>query len=59
MREAQLGIKLPNFVTVDPNGLELKEDNLHLTSASQVKLGQMLARAYLDNFAAPSSSSDC
>uniref|UniRef100_A0A0D9W337 Sialate O-acetylesterase domain-containing protein n=1 Tax=Leersia perrieri TaxID=77586 RepID=A0A0D9W337_9ORYZ len=46
VRKAQLGINLPNVVTVDAIGLSLNEDHLHLTTESQVKLGEMLAQAY-------------
>ncbi|KAL5561295.1 hypothetical protein UlMin_031042 [Ulmus minor] len=56
VREAQLGLNVPNVVCVDAKGLELKEDNLHLTTQAQVQLGQMLAQAYLSNFE-PSHSS--
>lgn len=56
IREAQKGIDLANVVCVDAKGLELKEDNLHLTTGSQVQLGQMLADAYLAHFA-PSNDS--
>lgn len=52
VREAQKGIDLPNVVCVDAKGLKLKEDNLHLTTESQVQLGQMLADAYLSHFVA-------
>ncbi|CAI9104590.1 OLC1v1003294C1 [Oldenlandia corymbosa var. corymbosa] len=51
IREAQKSIEMENVVCVDAIGLELKEDNLHLTTEAQVKLGQMLAEAYLANFA--------
>lgn len=50
VREAQKSIDLPNVVCVDAKGLELKEDNLHLTTAAQVQLGHMLADAYLAHF---------
>ncbi|RZC48500.1 hypothetical protein C5167_016928 [Papaver somniferum] len=53
VRESQLGIDMPNVVCVDAKGLELKEDNLHLTTEAQVKLGNMLADAYLKNFVSP------
>ncbi|XP_050212273.1 probable carbohydrate esterase At4g34215 [Mercurialis annua] len=52
VREAQLKMNISNVVCVDAKGLQLKEDNLHLTTHSQVKLGQMLAEAYLKHFAA-------
>lgn len=50
VREAQKEIDIPNVVCVDAKGLPLKDDHLHLTTAAQVKLGQMLADAYLANF---------
>ncbi|CAN4099127.1 unnamed protein product [Withania somnifera] len=50
IREAQKTIDLPNVVCVDAMGLQLKKDNLHLTTEAQVKLGQMLADAYLTHF---------
>ncbi|XP_010531559.1 PREDICTED: receptor protein kinase-like protein At4g34220 [Tarenaya hassleriana] len=50
VREAQLGLKMPNVVTVDAMGLPLKPDNLHLTTEAQAKLGLLLAEAYLSNF---------
>ncbi|CAI0445785.1 unnamed protein product [Linum tenue] len=55
VREAQLCMKMTNLVCVDAKGLKLKEDNLHLCTEAQVKLGQMLADAYLSNFASPNS----
>ncbi|KAK4777993.1 hypothetical protein SAY87_018180 [Trapa incisa] len=56
VREAQLGIDLPNVVCVDAKGLPLKEDHLHLTTEAQVRLGLMLAEAYLNNFASMKAS---
>ncbi|KAL4615356.1 hypothetical protein ACB092_07G118300 [Castanea dentata] len=53
VREAQFKISLPSVVCIDAKGLPLKEDNLHLTTEAQVKLGHMLADAYLTNFAPP------
>ncbi|XP_076942784.1 putative carbohydrate esterase At4g34215 [Bidens hawaiensis] len=50
VRKAQKAIDLPNVVCVDAKGLELKEDNLHLTTAAQVQLGHLLADAYLKHF---------
>ncbi|XP_072992111.1 probable carbohydrate esterase At4g34215 [Typha latifolia] len=50
VRKAQLGIDLPNVVCVDAMGLSLNADHLHLTTESQVKLGGMLAQAYIDHF---------
>ncbi|KAL1812015.1 hypothetical protein DCAR_0624177 [Daucus carota subsp. sativus] len=50
IREIQKAIDLENVVCVDAKGLELKEDNLHLTTEACVELGQMLAHAYLTHF---------
>ncbi|KAL3732904.1 hypothetical protein ACJRO7_022426 [Eucalyptus globulus] len=47
VRSAQLGITLPNVKCVDAKGLDLKTDHLHLTTTSQVRLGSMLADAFL------------
>ncbi|KAF9603465.1 hypothetical protein IFM89_036268 [Coptis chinensis] len=55
VREVQLGMEVENVVCVDAKGLELKYDHMHLTTEAQVKLGKMLADAYLKNF--PSSPS--
>lgn len=55
IRNAQFSVNLPNVVTVDPMGMALNEDKLHLTTESQVKLGKMLAEAYILNF----STSTC
>ncbi|KAK4774170.1 hypothetical protein SAY87_029189 [Trapa incisa] len=52
VREAQLRINLPNVICVDGKGLPLGEDNIHLTTEAQVRLGLILADAYLKNFAA-------
>lgn len=56
VREAQKGIDLPNVVCVDAKGLQLKEDNLHLTTEAQVCLGHILAEAFLHHFAPPKPS---
>ncbi|KAK9067926.1 hypothetical protein SSX86_012037 [Deinandra increscens subsp. villosa] len=50
VRRAHKAIDLPNVVCVDAKGLELKDDNLHLTTEAQVQLGHMLADAYLAHF---------
>ncbi|PON74677.1 SGNH hydrolase-type esterase domain containing protein [Parasponia andersonii] len=50
VREAQLSVSLPNVVTVDAKGSELKDDHLHLTTKAQVELGHKLAEAYLSHF---------
>ncbi|CAN1134447.1 Probable carbohydrate esterase At4g34215 [Linum perenne] len=57
VREAQLGANIENLVRVDAQGLKLNPDNLHLTTESQVKLGHMMADAYITNFASPQPSS--
>ncbi|WOL11465.1 putative carbohydrate esterase [Canna indica] len=50
VREAQLGLNMPNVVCVDAKGLPLNPDNLHLTTEAQVKLGGMLAEAYVKHY---------
>lgn len=50
IREIQKAIDVENVACVDAKGLELKEDNLHLTTDACVELGQMLAHAYLTHF---------
>ncbi|XP_061353986.1 probable carbohydrate esterase At4g34215 [Gastrolobium bilobum] len=47
VRQAQLGITLPNVKCVDAKGLRLKADKLHLTTISEVHVGIHLAHAYL------------
>ncbi|KAH7523671.1 hypothetical protein FEM48_Zijuj06G0036600 [Ziziphus jujuba var. spinosa] len=48
IRKAQLGLYLPNVVTVDPKIFAvIQPDKLHLTPQSQVKLGTMMADAYM------------
>ncbi|KAH6758910.1 carbohydrate esterase [Perilla frutescens var. frutescens] len=47
IRKAQLGINLPNVRCVDAYGLQLDPDGLHLSTQAQVRLGQMLADAFL------------
>ncbi|XP_058223937.1 probable carbohydrate esterase At4g34215 [Rhododendron vialii] len=53
VREAQLGLDLANVKCVDAQGLELEPDHLHLTTAAQVQLGEMLAGSFLQNRPAP------
>nr|GLL18269.1 probable carbohydrate esterase At4g34215 [Ipomoea trifida] len=48
VREAQFRVDLPNVKTIDAKGLQAGPDYLHLTTASQVQLGQMLAEAFLE-----------
>ncbi|KAL8524336.1 hypothetical protein ACS0TY_014064 [Phlomoides rotata] len=43
----QTAAELDNVECVDAMGRQLGPDNLHLTTASQVQLGKMLADAYL------------
>ncbi|EPS63422.1 hypothetical protein M569_11363 [Genlisea aurea] len=50
IRQIQREIDLPNSVCVDAAGLQLKGDNLHLTTEAQVQLGRLLADAYLNHF---------
>lgn len=47
VRKAQLGIKLQKTRCVDSKGLPLLPDNLHLSTRAQVRLGRMLANAFL------------
>nr|XP_023886850.1 probable carbohydrate esterase At4g34215 [Quercus suber]POE68060.1 putative carbohydrate esterase [Quercus suber] len=47
VRAAQLGIDLPDLQTVDAKGLPLEQDHLHLSTAAQVRVGKMLANAFL------------
>uniref|UniRef100_A0A2N9EEQ8 Sialate O-acetylesterase domain-containing protein n=1 Tax=Fagus sylvatica TaxID=28930 RepID=A0A2N9EEQ8_FAGSY len=47
VRSAQLGIDLPNLQMVDAKGLPLERDHLHLSTPAQVRLGKMLADAFL------------
>nr|GEZ92261.1 probable carbohydrate esterase At4g34215 [Tanacetum cinerariifolium] len=49
VREAQLGIKLPNVKTVDAKGLQLQPDGLHLSTPAQAQVGEMLAHAVLQS----------
>lgn len=50
VREAQLGLCLPNLVTVDAKGLQVATDFVHLTTNGQVQLGHLLANAYRSFF---------
>jgi lysophospholipase L1-like esterase len=47
VRASQKGIQLQNVITVDAYGLPLLDDNLHLNTEAQVRLGHMLAQSYL------------
>ncbi|XP_015691349.2 probable carbohydrate esterase At4g34215 [Oryza brachyantha] len=48
VREAQKNINLPNVLLVDAMGLPLRDDQLHLSTEAQLRLGSMLAEAYLE-----------
>lgn len=47
MRESQQSIKVDNLKQVDSWGLRLGGDKIHLTPESQVKVGHMMADAFL------------
>nr|XP_043616697.1 probable carbohydrate esterase At4g34215 [Erigeron canadensis] len=47
VRRAQLGVKLARVSCVDGKGLPLLADKLHLSTLAQVRLGRMLADAFL------------
>ncbi|KAA8528495.1 hypothetical protein F0562_035850 [Nyssa sinensis] len=53
VREAQLGIDLPNVICVDAKGLPLEPDGLHLSTPAQVRLGEMLVDAFLQTIPSP------
>lgn len=53
VRKAQLSSDLPNVRCVDAMGLPLEPDGLHLTTPAQVRLGEMMADAFLQSI--PSS----
>ncbi|KAI3761140.1 hypothetical protein L1987_51548 [Smallanthus sonchifolius] len=58
VRKAELGIKLEKVRCVDAKGLPLLQDNLHLSTQAQVRLGQMLADAFIiqNHVASPSNN---
>ncbi|XP_057974191.1 probable carbohydrate esterase At4g34215 [Malania oleifera] len=60
VREAQLGVDIPNVRCVDAKGLPLEPGSLHLSTAAQVRLGEMLAQAFLQstNYPLPSPPTD-
>lgn len=47
VRKAQLGLKLEKVKCVDAKGLPLLQDKLHLSTTAQVRLGRMLADAFI------------
>ncbi|KAG9135332.1 hypothetical protein Leryth_015227 [Lithospermum erythrorhizon] len=49
VREAQMEIELLNLKSVDAMGLKLEPDVIHLTTESQVELGEKLANAILQS----------
>ncbi|KAJ7958206.1 Carbohydrate esterase [Quillaja saponaria] len=53
VREAQLGIDLLNLRTIEAKGLPLQRDGVHLSSAAQVRLGLMMADAFLQFVPSP------
>ncbi|KAJ6872100.1 hypothetical protein NC651_031262 [Populus alba x Populus x berolinensis] len=53
VRNAQLGINLPNVQCVDAKGLPLEPDRVHLTTLAQVQLGQVLTDAFLQSLPSP------
>ncbi|XBI87754.1 hypothetical protein VPH35_025795 [Triticum aestivum] len=48
VRDAQKSINLSNVILVDAMGLPLSDDQLHLSTEAQLRLGEMLAQAYLE-----------
>ena len=58
VREGQLKIGLPYVKCVDAKGLPLEPGGLHLTTPAQVKLGEMLADAFLRFIPNPLRSND-
>lgn len=56
VRKAQLETDLENVNCVDAMGLPLEPDGLHLTTSSQVRLGQMMVDAFLAIRPIPSSA---
>ncbi|KAK6939656.1 Sialate O-acetylesterase domain [Dillenia turbinata] len=49
VRAAQFAVHLPNVKIVNAEGLPVGGDYVHLTTPAEVKLGQMLADAFLHN----------
>lgn len=47
VRECQKAVKLPNLKSVDAWGVPLQGDKVHLTVDAAIKVGQMLADAFL------------
>ncbi|KAJ6399988.1 hypothetical protein OIU84_015613 [Salix udensis] len=53
VRNAQLGINLPDVQCVDAMGLPLEPDRVHLTTPAQVQLGETLTDAFLQSLPNP------
>ncbi|GAV70474.1 DUF303 domain-containing protein [Cephalotus follicularis] len=53
VREAQLGIDLLDVHCVEAKGLPLEPDGLHLTTQAQVRLGGLLADAFMESMPSP------
>lgn len=47
VRECQLGVNLPNLKKIDAMGLPFNADKLHLNLEAEIKVGHMLADAFL------------
>uniref|UniRef100_A0ACD5U761 Uncharacterized protein n=1 Tax=Avena sativa TaxID=4498 RepID=A0ACD5U761_AVESA len=47
VRKAQTAVRVPNLRYVDAKGLPIANDNTHLTTQAEVRLGTMLAHAYI------------
>ncbi|CAM0878211.1 unnamed protein product [Alopecurus aequalis] len=47
VRKAQRAVRAPNLKYVDAKGLPIANDFTHLTTQAQVRLGKMLAEAYI------------
>ncbi|EMS62388.1 hypothetical protein TRIUR3_19410 [Triticum urartu] len=47
VRKQQRAVRMPNLKYVDAMGLPLANDITHLTTQAQVRLGKMLADAYI------------
>lgn len=57
VRQAQIDVEVPNAVKVDAKGLPLNPDGIHLTTAAQIRLANMLADAFLSsNFTPPTKT---
>ncbi|KAL0438891.1 UNVERIFIED_CONTAM: putative carbohydrate esterase [Sesamum latifolium] len=46
VRQAQLGIDLPNMKCIDAKGMKIGPDGLHLNTEGEVHVGQMMADAF-------------